>query len=57
MRGAVPENQKIPILGGTGFLGKALVEVSLDRGHTITLFNRGKTNPALFPNIEKFSKA
>ncbi|WP_053363544.1 NAD-dependent epimerase/dehydratase family protein [Bacillus sp. FJAT-27251] len=32
---------RILILGGTRFLGKALVEEGLKRGHDITLFNRG----------------
>jgi len=41
------------ILGGTGFLGPAVVEETLARDHTITLFNRGKTNPHLFPDLEK----
>ena len=41
------------ILGGTGFLGPALVEEALRRGHSMTLFNRGKTNPHLFPDLEK----
>jgi 2'-hydroxyisoflavone reductase len=41
------------ILGGTGFLGPAVVEEALGRGHTMTLFNRGKTNPQLFPDLEK----
>jgi 2'-hydroxyisoflavone reductase len=45
--------KKILILGGTGFLGPALVEVAQARGHTLTLFNRGKTRPTLFPDIEK----
>jgi 2'-hydroxyisoflavone reductase len=40
------------ILGGTAFLGRHLVEIALERGHTITLFNRGRTNPALFPQVE-----
>lgn len=43
----------ILILGGTAFLGPELVEAALARGHTLTLFNRGKTNPQLFPNVEK----
>jgi 2'-hydroxyisoflavone reductase len=41
------------ILGGTGFLGPAVVEEALRRGHTMTLFNRGKTNPQLFPELDK----
>src|SRR5262245_10116114 len=45
--------KKILILGGTGFLGPAVVEAALAHGHTLTLFNRGKTNPGLFPDVEK----
>lgn len=43
----------ILILGGTGFIGPALVEIARGRGHTVTLFNRGKTNKDLFPDVEK----
>ncbi len=52
-RAASPKKLKILILGGTGFLGPALVEAAEPRGHTLTLFNRGKTNPGMFPNIEQ----
>lgn len=48
-----PRKKKILILGGTGFLGPQLVEAAEARGHTLTLFNRGKTRPNLFPSIEK----
>ena len=44
---------RILILGGTAFLGPAQVEFALARGHTVTLFNRGRTNPDLFPGVEK----
>jgi 2'-hydroxyisoflavone reductase len=44
---------RILILGGTVFLGRALVEVALARGHEVTLFNRGRSNPDLFPGVEK----
>src|SRR5210317_1763488 len=44
---------KILILGGTAFLGPAIVNHALARGHEITLFNRGKTNTHLFPDLEK----
>ena len=47
------EKLKILVLGGTGFLGPHLVEDMLKRGHTPTLFNRGKTRPNLFPDVEK----
>lgn len=40
------------ILGGTAFLGRHLVEDALKRGHAVTLFNRGRTNPDLFPQVE-----
>lgn len=44
---------RILILGGTGFLGPHQVRYALSRGHAITLFNRGRTNPQLFPEVEK----
>jgi 2'-hydroxyisoflavone reductase len=44
---------KILMLGGTAFLGPELVEAATRRGHTVTLFNRGKTRPGLFPDLEK----
>lgn len=44
---------RILILGGTGFLGPALVHDAQARGHKLTLFNRGKTNPHLFPDLEQ----
>jgi 2'-hydroxyisoflavone reductase len=51
----LPEEQrlKILILGGTRFLGPHVVETATERGHTVTLFNRGITNPELFPDLEK----
>ena len=44
---------KILILGGTIFVGRALVAAARERGHEVTLFNRGLTNPHLFPELEK----
>lgn len=44
---------RILMLGGTDFVGPWLVETALQRGHEVTLFNRGITNPDLFPNLEK----
>src|SRR5688572_90452 len=41
------------ILGGTEFLGRYLVHAGTERGHRITLFNRGQTNRHLFPDVEK----
>ena len=37
------------VLGGTSFAGRHVVERALAAGHSVTLFNRGKTNPDLFP--------
>ena len=45
--------KKILVLGGTSFLGPAVVEAAVVAGHTVTLFNRGVTNPGLFPHLEK----
>lgn len=44
---------RLLILGGTLFLGRHLVDAALARNHTVTLFNRGQTNPELFPEVEK----
>src|SRR5512136_1410936 len=41
------------IIGGTRFVGRHLVEYALARGHTLTLFNRGQSNPDLFPRVEQ----
>ncbi len=40
------------VLGGTGFIGPHMVREALRRGHTVTLFNRGRTNNELFPDLE-----
>ena len=44
---------RILVLGGTGFIGPHIVRYALARGHTLTLFNRGRTNTELFPEVEK----
>jgi 2'-hydroxyisoflavone reductase len=44
---------RILVLGGTGFIGPHMVNHALDRGHKLTLFNRGKRNADLFPEVEK----
>src|SRR4051794_40220356 len=44
---------RILVLGGTQFLGRHVVDVALERGHELTLFNRGRTRPELFPDVEK----
>jgi 2'-hydroxyisoflavone reductase len=44
---------EILVIGGTVFLGRAFVKIALERGHRLTLFNRGKSNPGLFPEAER----
>lgn len=44
---------RLLIFGGTLFLGRHVVEAALEQGYTVTLFNRGRTNPGLFPGVER----
>ncbi len=44
---------RLLVLGGTSFLGRHVVEAALSRGHEVTLFNRGRTNPTLYPEAER----
>jgi 2'-hydroxyisoflavone reductase len=39
---------KILVIGGTQFVGRAIVEHLIDNGDEVTLFHRGRTNPDLF---------
>jgi 2'-hydroxyisoflavone reductase len=48
-----PNPKRFLVLGGTRFIGPHIVEAALARGHSVTLFNRGKTNPEMFPECEK----
>ena len=43
---------KLLVIGGTLFLGRHLVDAALAAGHQVTLFNRGRTNPDLYPGVE-----
>src|SRR5579875_843899 len=43
---------RVLILGGTRFPGRAIVDAALGRGDTITLFDRGQTNPGFYPGVE-----
>jgi 2'-hydroxyisoflavone reductase len=43
---------RILVLGGTGFIGPHQVRYAVARGHQVTLFNRGRTNPGLFKGVE-----
>jgi 2'-hydroxyisoflavone reductase len=54
--GAAPRRPlKILILGGTRFIGVYMTDLALRRGHVVTLFNRGTTNPQLFPKAERLT--
>lgn len=44
---------KVLVLGGTSFVGRHMAEELLAKGHEVVLFNRGKSNPALFPELER----
>ncbi|MBK5305793.1 MAG: NAD-dependent epimerase/dehydratase family protein [Frankiaceae bacterium] len=44
---------KLLVLGGTSFVGRAIVEDALAAGHTPTLFSRGKTGTELFPDVAR----
>ena len=44
---------KILVLGGTRFLGPHTVKYARARGHEVTLFNRGRSNPDLFQDLER----
>ena len=46
---------KLLVLGGTAFLGRHTVEAALSRGHEVTLFNRGRSNPGLFAGVERLT--
>lgn len=39
---------RLLVLGGTSFVGRAIVEDALRTGAEVTLFGRGRTNPELF---------
>lgn len=38
----------ILILGGTSFLGPHQVHLALERGHSVSIFNRGRTEPRMY---------
>ncbi|WP_232733792.1 NAD-dependent epimerase/dehydratase family protein [Kitasatospora sp. CB02891] len=48
----IPRPLSLLVLGGTRFVGRTLVEAALAEGHQVTLFNRGRTAPELFPEVE-----
>lgn len=44
---------QVLVLGGTSFVGRAIVERALESGAEVTLFSRGRTNPRLFPEVSR----
>ncbi len=46
---------RILVLGGTSFVGRAIVEDALRTGAEVTLFGRGRTGPELFPGLTRLT--
>lgn len=44
---------RLLLLGGPRFLGRAVTDAALAAGHEVTFFNRGRTNPELYPDVER----
>jgi 2'-hydroxyisoflavone reductase len=44
---------RILVLGGTSFVGRAMVEEALARGDELALFSRGRTGTDLFPDVPR----
>lgn len=42
---------RILILGGTSFLGPHQVKTALERGYDVSIFNRGRTIPLMYPEL------
>ena len=43
---------RILVIGGTSFVGRGIAEQLTTRGHDLTFFNRGQTDPGAFPGAE-----
>src|SRR2546429_3962076 len=44
---------RVLVLGGTSFVGRAIVDDALRHGLDVTLFNRGRTGAGLFPGVAR----
>jgi len=51
-QGTASKSLSILVLGGTGFIGPHEINYAQARGHKVTMFNRGKTAPGMFPDVE-----
>src|SRR5690606_24276111 len=50
-----PRRIRLLILGGTGFIGPWQVRYAVERGHEVTIFNRGQSAPGMFPGVEELT--
>ena len=46
---------RLLLLGGPRFLGRAIADAALSKGHELTFFTRGRTNPNLYPDVERLA--
>lgn len=46
---------KLLVIGGTSFVGRAITQAALAAGHDVTLFNRGRTAPGDFADVERLT--
>jgi 2'-hydroxyisoflavone reductase len=44
---------RLLLLGGPKFVGRAIADAALAQGHELTFFNRGRTNPEPYPEVER----
>lgn len=47
------DGMRLLILGGTSFVGRAIVDDALRQGAEVTLFGRGRTGTELFPGVPR----
>ncbi len=50
-RAAAAASKRILILGGTRFIGPHQVKYAVDRGHDVSIFTRGRTQPPFFHDV------
>jgi 2'-hydroxyisoflavone reductase len=53
--GTAPRRIRLLILGGTGFIGPHQVRYAVDRGHDVTIFNRGRAARGTFEGVEELT--
>lgn len=49
----LPRKLNLLVLGGTGFIGPHLVRYAVSRGHTVTIFTRGRKDTELPASVER----